>query len=560
MKNLLTYILIPTIAAGVAGGCRKADAVPRASENVISDMFITLEGYGKDRLFDPRFSNDTIYFDIPFFQPEESNNATDLKRLIVRATIPTDAQLSPSLGEPMDLSSPVKLQVTSGTGAVSNYVLVARQVADLGLDKATITYTENGAPQQVDAIVNTNTNEVIFYVVPGTNVSSVALTSKMSPHSTGSIADGTVINLNQSVPFTVTGIDGSTKTYTLKAVEPVKLNYGVGISRLLWKKGSSEITGFNTGDFNRSMAVSGNYLVLALSSTPSTYKIYDRKTGAYVQDMVAPPGSLRSFAVANDSAGHILITSWAPKNSVFYVYKYNDPFDAAPVKLIQWTNNNPNAITGDGGVGRRINVYGDVNKNAILSATAGVSNITYNWQVANGTLVNNTPTPTPYSSVSGTWSFYAETQPTSVVANGNYFVNYATEIALVNGSSNSRAVAFTTETAVVGLNHMAMDYFHFNNANFLAVMRFTKADNTKAGMSLFDVTKTSNLSLTSTQAGFSDFRVFASPETNDLSANSNGNGAGDICAVLNDDRERVCVYVLLTNGGVMAYEFTKYAP
>lgn len=560
MKSLLAYIIIPTIAAGIAGGCRKADAVPRASGNVISDMFMTLEGKGKERMFEPRFSNDTFYFSIPYFQPEESDNPTDLKRLIVRATIPTDATLSPGLGEAMDLSSPVNLKVTSGDGAVSSYVLVAKQVADLELDKATISYTENGATQQVDAIVNTTTNEAVFYIVPGTDVSSVAFTSAMSPHSKGSIANGTVLNLNQPVPFTVTGVDGTTKTYMLIAKEPVKLSAGAGISRMLWKKTAAELTGLTSNDVNRAMAVSGDYLVVVLSNTPSTYKIYNRKTGAYVQDMTVPPGSLRSFAIANDSAGHILVTSYAAKGSgVFYVYQYNNVFDNAPVKLIQWTNNNPAAITGDGGVGRRVNVYGDVTKNAVIMATAGVSNVVFSWRISNGTLVSNTPTTQVYQGGSP-WSFYAEAQPTGTTATADYFINYPAEIALVNGSSNGRSVAFTTETSVVGTLHMPMDYFHFNNANFLAVVTFKNVNSTKAGLSVFDVTKTSNIGLTSGSAGFNSFRIFASADANDLTAVSNGNGVADVCSVLNDDRERICVYMLLTNGGIAAYEFTKYAP
>ena len=564
MKNLLTHIVITTVAAGVISSCRKADAVPRQGGKALSDVYATIEGYGGNRLFEPRYSNDTIYIDVPYFYQPDSDNPTDLSNIIVRTTISTDAKITPQLGSTMDMREPVHLTVTSGAGEVSNYVLVVRNVADLVLRTAVITYLENGAPQTIDGVIDNTTNEVKFYVVPGTDVSAVKLTSTMSPHATPSLANGSTIDLsqNKTVPFTITGNDKTKRTYTFKAIEPVKLNYGVGISRLLWKKDAVNITGFTTNDNNRSMAVSGNYLVLALSTTPSTYKIYDRKTGAYVQDMAVPPGSLRSFAIANDSAGHILVTSWAPKNSAFYVYKYNDPFDASPVKLIQWTNNNPAAIVGDGGVGRRMNVYGDVNKNAILAATAGVSNIVYNWQISNGTLVNNTPTPVAYQTMAGgtTWSFYAEAQPASTTANGDYFVNYAGEIALVTGASNSRAVAFTSETAVIGLNHMAMDYFQFNNASYLAIQRFTNGTNSKAGMSLFDVTKSSNIGLTSTAVGFNTFRVFASPDANDITASANGNGAGDICAVLNDDRERVCVYMLLTNGGIMAYEFTKYAP
>lgn len=557
------YILSFAVVAGIGGGfaaCRKADDIPRKTASKLSDIYATLEGRGKDRLFEPRYSNDTIYFDIPYFYPVDSDNATDIKKIIVRSTIPTDASMSPALGTSMDLTNPVGLQITAGNGSVSKYVLVAKRVADLNLRKATVTYTENGAAQTLDAIINNTTREAIFYVIPGTDVSSVKLTTELNPHSTPSIANGTTINLNQNIQFTVKGIDNSTQTYTLKAVEPVKLAYGVGISRLMWKKSSTELTGFTTNDNNRSMAVSGDYLILALSTTPSTYKIYNRKTGAYVQDMAAPPGSLRSFAIANDSAGHILISSWAPKNSVFYVYKYNDPFDASPVKLIEWTNNNPTGIAGDGGVGRRINVYGDVNKNASIAATAGVSNITYSWRVANGTLVSNTPASLAYASITGTWSFYVEAQPVSVAANGDYFINYPAEIALVNGATNGRTTAFTTETSVVGTSHMSMDYFNFNNANYLAILTFKNGGSVKAGMSLFDVTNTSNISLTSTSAGFSSFRVFASQEADDLTATANGNGAADVASCYSADRERVYVYILLTNGGVAAYEFTKYAP
>ncbi|WP_207512542.1 DUF5018 domain-containing protein [Longitalea luteola] len=563
MKNIISNIIVFTLAGSLVSSCRKVDAVPRQSGKLLSDIYATVEGNGGIRLFEPRYSNDTIYFEVPYFYPADSDNPTDLSKIIFRSTIPQDATMSPQLGNLMDVREPVQLTVTAGTGETSNYVLVVKNVADVLLRTAVITFNDNGAQQSLEGVVDNTTGEVKFYVVPGLDVSQAALTTTMSPHAAPSIANGTVINLTQDVPFTVTGNDGTKKNYTLRSVEPVKLDYGVGISRLLWKKGASEITGFTTNDNNRSMAISGNYLVLSLSTTPnSTYKIYDRRTGAYVQDMVAPPGPLRSFAIANDSAGHILVTSWAPKNATFYVYKYNDPFDASPVKLIQWTNNNPTGITGDGGVGRRINVYGDVNKNAVLAATAGVSNIVYNWRIENGVLVSNTPVPLAYQSVTGgtTWSFYAEAQPVSTAANGNYFINYAAEIALVNGSGNSRAVAFTSESSVIGMNHMPMEYFHFNNANYLAIVRFTNGTSSKAGMSLFDVTKTSNIGLTSTAAGFNEFRVFASPDANDLTASANGNGAGDICSVYSEDRERVCVYMLLTNGGIMAYEFTKYAP
>ncbi|RXK82884.1 DUF5018 domain-containing protein [Filimonas effusa] len=556
MKSIQYFLAAVMGLTSCFVACRKADPIPRAASSVLSDIYATLEGNGKDRIFEAVRSNDTIYFNIPYFYPVDSDVSTDITKIIVRSTIPGDAVMRPALGMPMDLSKPVNLEITAGNGTKSNFVLVGRQVADLNLRSASITYVDNGSTQVADGIINNTTNEVSFFIIPGIDVSASVLTSTVNPHSKVSIANGTSINLSTNKTLTVTGVDGSTKVYTLKVVAPVKLNYGVGISRLVWQKGAAEINGFATDNNFRSMAVSGDYLVLAVSTTPSTYRIYNRKTGQYVQNMTAPPGSLRSFAIANDSAGHILVVSYAPKNSVFYAYRYNDAFDASPVKLIQWTNNNPAAISGDGGIGRRVNLFGDLTKNAMVSATAGVSNIIYNWRVEGGAVASNTPAVAPYQS--GSWSFYAEAQPVSANAGGDYFVNYANEIALVNGSNNSRSVAFTTETAVVGGSHMAMDYFRFNNANFLGIVTFNSSAATSAGLSVFDVTNTSNIALTSSSADFSKFRVFASAAQ--LTATSNGNGSADICSCFSDDRESMFVYVMLTNGGVMAYEFTKYSP
>lgn len=549
-----------TAITGMLGACQKPDLVTRGAQNTLSDIFATIEGKGSARLFEPAYSanKDTIYFNIPYFYPVDSDNQLDLTRIILRSTIPTDAAVAPALGQPMDLSKPVSLVVTAGTGLKTFYTIVAKRVADLAVRKATIAYQDNGSPQDLDAIINNN-GDATFYVIPGTDVSQVKLSYSLNPHSTGSIAQDATIDLTQPVPFTVTGVDGSKQTYTLKAQEPRKLSYGVGISRLFWKKNASELSGFATNDVNRAMAVSGDYLVVVVSNSPSTYKIYDRKTGAYVQDMAVPPGNLRSFAILNDTAGHLLVTSYAAKNGVFYIYRYNDAFDTNPVKLVQWTNNNPAAIAGDGGVGRRVNLYGDASQNAIITAPAGVSTVIYRWTIQNGAAVSSTPDPVTYQSITGgtTWSFYAEAQPVSAVAGGDYFVNYPGEIALVSGAGNSRSTAFTTETSVVGEGHLAMDYFTFNHANYLALATF-KSNATRAGLSLFDVTNPSKIGLKSTDAGFSDFRVFASTE--ELSATSNGNAVADVCTCYSGDGQRVYVYTLLTNGGIMAYEFTMYAP
>src|SRR5690606_27158494 len=123
-----------------------------------------------------------------------------------------------------------------------------------------------------------------------------------------SISSGDEIDLSSPVSFTVTGIDGRSQTYTFRALEPQKLDYGIGISKLLFSRSNAQLTGFTTSDNNRAMAVSGDYFILSVSTTPSVYKVYNRFTGEYVKDLTPPPGGIRSFAIANDSKGRIILS------------------------------------------------------------------------------------------------------------------------------------------------------------------------------------------------------------------------------------------------------------
>src|SRR5690606_41008089 len=59
-----------------------------------------------------------------------------------------------------------------------------------------------------------------LFVLPGIDLSDAKLNVTVSRHSQTSIANGTSIDLNNPVPLTVTGIDGRTHTYTLRAMEP----------------------------------------------------------------------------------------------------------------------------------------------------------------------------------------------------------------------------------------------------------------------------------------------------------------------------------------------------
>lgn len=556
MKNLFLIFTLSVISGAIFNSCRKADPVIRKQESNLSDIYLTMAGKGSERLFDGYYSpnKDTIYFDVPWFYPVNSNNEVDIKNLIIRSTIPTDAVMSPALGTVTDLSNPLKVTITAGDGTQTSYVIVAKKVGDLSVSGAKVTVDNNSATEVIDGVVQDN--EILIYVLPGVDLSAVKFEYSINPHSTGSIASGTTINLSTDVPFTVKGIDGVSKTYTLKAKEPVKLAYGFGINRKLWAKTGAEL-GF-TANNEVCLAVSGDHLILTRRTNPSVYAVFDRFTGAYLQNMYYPfPGI--SFQLVNDTTGHLLACSWAPKNAKFIVYKYTNATDASPLKLIEWTNNNPTGITLDGGVGRRVNVYGDLNKDAVIMAPAGQSNVLYKWVITSGVLKSNTPDVIVYQSVLGGSStkmgYYAEAQPISADPNSNYFINYQYEVAMVNGTTHQRIAGLTYGWPVVFT--MPTSYIEYNHAKYLAIVKYINTyDLNTIQTSLFDVTSPANISMNPSDANYPAFNVFNSDV---FTGTTNGNGTADICYGYSNNGERMQVYTLLTNGGITAHEFTNYS-
>lgn len=555
MKRYFSLALVLGMLVTIQA-CVKPDLIERNDQATFADIWAEIPG-NKNR-FNAQFNAqlDTAFIEMSYFYPAESDNEVNLKNLILRTSIPVDARMKTPVGTPTDLSKPVTLTVTSGTGVTRDIVVVVRKLGDLSVKKAEITFINNGASQKLEAILSGD--ELVFFVLPGTDLSNATLNVQVSRHSRTSISNGTAINLNNPVPITVTGIDGRSKTYMLVAKEPQRLAYGFGINRKLWSKTASEL-GFSS-NMDVSLAVSGNNLVTVARTNPSKYRVFNRFNGAFEKEISLPFPGL-SFQVAEDSMGRFIGASWAPKNSTFYVYKW-DHVDATPVKLIEWVNSNPTGITKDGGVGRRVNIYGDLNGDAVIMATAGQSSIIYKWIIEKGVLKSNAPAIIDYQDVAGGSStlmgYYPEAQPLSAHPDTDFLVNYQFELALVDGKTFRRKIAFADDANIYGLFHMPTAVATFNNARYLAIVKYVQTYSlNRVHMSLFDITDLSRLSTPFSSAAYPSFHVFDSEQ---LAGATNPNGTADITIAFSPDKERMQVYMLLTNGGILAHEFTKYQP
>ncbi|GGK62332.1 DUF5018 domain-containing protein [Rufibacter glacialis] len=525
-------------------GCETPEPFENSENNQLSDIWLTIPGQ-KDARFNGKYSatGETITFEIPHFFPAESDNGVDLKNLVLRANIPVDARITPALGNPMDLTQPVKIDVASGTGAVKSYWIEVKKVADLSV--RTVSIMVDG--QEITGFERNG--ELVFYVVPGVDVSNATLNIGISRHSTSSIPSGSQINLTNPVPVKITGVDGTNKTYTLVAVPPQKLNYGIGITRKLFVKAGSEVGGFGAHT-ETSLSVSGDYVIVGTNTTPSRYRILNRITGALVGNMTMPSASFRSFSMVSDEAGHIIGSSFTPKGSNFLIYKWDNAMDQTPELLI--TYKNESSSTTDGALGRRLSVYGNLNTNAVIMATESRNQVILKWVVSGGKLVSQTPEKITYGDPIGAWTFISDAQPISSSPNTDFFLNYVSEIALVSGTTGKRISAMPNTPALVGAFHTPIDYFEFNNAKYVGIVEYLAISLDKARIAIFDVTDPSKINGASMAT-----KIFTSDQ---ISGAANPNGTADIEVVVSPDGEKAWAYLLLTNGGIIGYELTNYDP
>src|SRR5690606_40705198 len=118
MKKIIRNIIYTIVTLCVVTACEEANYLEPNSNNLITDFYATIDGRASQRLFDARIVDDNIYIDVDYYYPITSDNEVDLTKMLLRASIPTDAKVSPNLNGFIDLSTPKQMTVTSGTGEV----------------------------------------------------------------------------------------------------------------------------------------------------------------------------------------------------------------------------------------------------------------------------------------------------------------------------------------------------------------------------------------------------------------------------------------------------------
>jgi hypothetical protein len=542
MKTYIHILLIALAASLVIlSGCEDP-VYPEASEdNRISDINVLIPGTdAKISPLEEAPFGDTIHFHVPYHYPVENDEVTDIAQLKLQASIPDGAEINPSLGF-MDLSEPLEIEVEAANGDVKSHVIDAR--LKKSAQKEVLSFS---IPQyDINGIVS---DSVISFVVPyGFDMSqleNVTPSIEVSPRASISPDTSEPQDFTQPVQYTVTAYDGSQQVYTVVQTEPEELDYGIGYTRKVWSKSASDL---NFSDHIESgMAVAGNHLLVTDKTEPIKY--YDKESVELqgTLDMTGFDGMC--FQVASDDQGNIVASNYAGiyGASTFAVYKWSD-VNAQPEVILTHSD-----IPDDAGLGRKIAVKGDVNGDAVITATMSATNQVYSWYIENGQVTAGSPHVYNYSEMDS-WSYLCKAEPTGIQPDDHFFLiePMTPEVAWVDGNN---IVKMNTNN----FSWLAADgtYFEFNGAEYLAVVDM--ADNYDTQFKVFDVSDQSKFSMSSEESGYSEFNVFNSDKM--PVGTDNLNATSDIVAEQTSDGKSVYMYMLVTNGGIAKYELTNMDP
>ncbi|MGM0530302.1 MAG: DUF5018 domain-containing protein [Bacteroidota bacterium] len=481
---------------------------------------------------------DTVKIIFPYFYPEESDNEIDISEMRLSANLPNNVTMEPGLSV-HDMNEPLDVTVTAANGETYEHTIVGeiRKSSDAEI-------TEFELPEIPMSGFVIESEKIIGLVTGGMELGEYTPEIEVSPHATISPDPSEPQDFSEDVTYTVTAHDGTEVEYTVKEITPNKVESGIreGSGRLLWEKSAGDLE--FTDHMETAIAVSGDYLVI--NTRDQDLRYYDRFSGDYIGTL--PRGGLvnygfQNFNLTNDESGNLLGCNLALAGNDFAVYKWDkDDLEAEPEPYIEFSNE-----TG-GQVGRKLSVSGDLDGDAVIFTTVTSSGDILRWDVVGGELQSQEPEVITYQGE--TWDFLADVVSEGNSADDNLFISgYPGDLAYVNSSSGEAVATYDLEGAEYVANH-SLDFAEFNGADYLASIDVIY-DYAGRGF-LYDVTVPANLGTPVGDAAYDDLEVF---ETTQLGAEGNLNATGDIVLEESEDGYKMVLYLMVTNGGVAAYEF-----
>lgn len=458
--------LMLALALAFTGCAEEENVAPTANrEGITSLSAYFTSGTYQDKLaaqLSTTSSETTDYvIPIPYYYPEESDYvpSEDMKNMKVTAKLENNCFLSPGLGV-LDLTKKNEFTYTNPYGEQKK-ITISGQLTHL--NKCAIK-SFMAEPGDLSGVIDEDSKTISLVTMD--DLSKMTADVVLDPHATISPDPSVPHNFNDGFEFTVTADNGVDKsTYKVMKQIPQKMDngYRAGSEKELFVNDMTTLGVKDPNAIHPTLACVGNFVVLNLGDG-SAPQYFRKATGSKV-GTIALGEAKATGAIASDNVGNMLICNFADNGQTLNIYKTND-VTKAPTKLISYTN-------GLGvGIGARLHVQGDLNSNAVITATPYSCNNAIRWIVKDGRVGN------PENILMSVAAWGAQDDAAKVVGvdaegkNGSivdYYQGGACQMYYLSDWKTPANLVQDNSGNAWGYNTAAIDVRPFNKARYLAL-------------------------------------------------------------------------------------------
>ena len=458
--------LMLALALAFTGCAEEENVAPTANrEGITSLSAYFTSGTYQDKLaaqLSTTSSEPTDYvIPIPYYYPEESDYvpSEDMKNMKVTAKLENNCFLSPGLGV-LDLTKKNEFTYTNPYGEQKK-ITISGQLTHL--NKCAIK-SFMAEPGDLSGVIDEDSKTISLVTMD--DLSKMTADVVLDPHATISPDPSVPHDFNDGFEFTVTADNGVDKsTYKVMKQIPQKMDngYRAGSEKELFVNDMTTLGVKDPNAIHPTLACVGNFVVLNLGDG-SAPQYFRKATGSKV-GTIALGEAKATGAITSDNAGNMLICNYADNGQTLNIYKTND-VTKAPTKFISYTN-------GLGvGIGARLHVQGDLNSNAVITATPYSCNNAIRWIVKDGRVGN------PENILMSVAAWGAQDDAAKVVGvdaegkNGSivdYYQGGVCQMYYLSDWKTSANLVQDNSGNAWGYNTAAIDVRPFNKARYLAL-------------------------------------------------------------------------------------------
>lgn len=458
--------LMLALALAFTGCAEEENVAPTANrEGITSLSAYFTSGTYQDKLaaqLSTTSSETTDYvIPIPYYYPEESDYvpSEDMKNMKVTAKLENNCFLSPGLGV-LDLTKKNEFTYTNPYGEQKK-ITISGQLTHL--NKCAIK-SFMAEPGDLSGVIDEDSKTISLVTMD--DLSKMTADVVLDPHATISPDPSVPHDFNDGFEFTVTADNGVDKsTYKVMKQIPQKMDngYRAGSEKELFVNDMTTLGVKDPNAIHPTLACVGNFVVLNLGDG-SAPQYFRKATGSKV-GTIALGEAKATGAITSDNAGNMLICNYADNGQTLNIYKTND-VTKAPTKFISYTN-------GLGvGIGARLHVQGDLNSNAVITATPYSCNNAIRWIVKDGRVGN------PENILMSVAAWGAQDDAAKVVGvdaegkNGSivdYYQGGVCQMYYLSDWKTSANLVQDNSGNAWGYNTAAIDVRPFNKARYLAL-------------------------------------------------------------------------------------------